>query len=249
MIRQAEMDSVLAAFSSRLRDKDLLEIGSGTGQQLGIFREICRSVVGVELSNCQYSHGPEVMEYDGNVLPFPDASFDVVFSSHVLEHLTNDQKIHSEMRRVLRPGGFSIHVVPVHGSKFYTFLTHYPATARRLQHKFLSKKQAGPEDGHGIAPQVKRSLAAKIFDLICLPRHGEYGNRISELFLMRPAAWKKRLEVLGWQVTSQKKIELAYSGYGLLGTRLGVVHRQRMAQFLIPTTMIFELVPQTARSG
>jgi hypothetical protein len=56
------------------------------------------------------------------------------------------------------------------------------------------------------------------------------------------------LEVLGWQVTSQKKIELAYSGYGLLGIRLGVAHRQRMAQLLMPSTMIFELIPQVARS-
>lgn len=50
-------------------------------------------------------------------LPFEDASFDVVFASHVLEHIKEDQKAVSEVRRVLRPGGFAILPVPLFGPK------------------------------------------------------------------------------------------------------------------------------------
>ena len=44
---------------------------------------------------------------DVRVLPFPDASFDAVFSYSVLQHLAKDdvRAVVSEIRRVLRPGG------------------------------------------------------------------------------------------------------------------------------------------------
>lgn len=46
-------------------------------------------------------------------LPFDDKSFDVVFASHVLEHVQDDNKALSEVRRILRKGGIAILPVPV----------------------------------------------------------------------------------------------------------------------------------------
>ncbi|HET8728169.1 MAG TPA: methyltransferase domain-containing protein [Alphaproteobacteria bacterium] len=45
-------------------------------------------------------------------LSFADASFDVVLTSHVLEHIPNDRAAIAEMARVLRPGGLAIVMVP-----------------------------------------------------------------------------------------------------------------------------------------
>ena len=47
-------------------------------------------------------------------LPFPDGSFDAVFSSHTLEHLylSQTRSLLRECLRVLRPGGVVRHVVP-----------------------------------------------------------------------------------------------------------------------------------------
>ena len=42
---------------------------------------------------------------DARRLPFADASFDVVLSAHMLEHLADPGLALAEMRRVLRPGG------------------------------------------------------------------------------------------------------------------------------------------------
>jgi SAM-dependent methyltransferase len=61
-------------------------------------------------------------------LGFPDASFDWVLSDQVLEHVEgNPQTAIDECRRVLRPGGISVHTTclinPIHGapSDFWRF--------------------------------------------------------------------------------------------------------------------------------
>ena len=45
-------------------------------------------------------------------LTFPDASFDVVVTSDVLEHVRLDERAHREIRRVLKPGGVHVFTVP-----------------------------------------------------------------------------------------------------------------------------------------
>jgi SAM-dependent methyltransferase len=46
-------------------------------------------------------------------LPFADSSYDVVYASHVLEHIENDATAIAEIRRVLAPGGIAILPVPL----------------------------------------------------------------------------------------------------------------------------------------
>lgn len=45
-------------------------------------------------------------------LPFPDRSFDVVLSSHVLEHVADDRAAVREIARVLRPSGWAALLFP-----------------------------------------------------------------------------------------------------------------------------------------
>jgi len=46
-------------------------------------------------------------------LPFADGSYDFVFASHVLEHIREDERAISELRRILRPNGIAILPVPI----------------------------------------------------------------------------------------------------------------------------------------
>jgi SAM-dependent methyltransferase len=46
-------------------------------------------------------------------LPFGDDTFDVLYCSHVLEHVVDDRKAMRELRRVLRPDGWALLVVPI----------------------------------------------------------------------------------------------------------------------------------------
>ncbi|MGI9474228.1 MAG: class I SAM-dependent methyltransferase [Rubripirellula sp.] len=61
------------------------------------------------------AHGPGVRQYDlRRGLPYEHGSFDAVYHSHVLEHLTPDdaRTMLSECRRVIRPGGVIRLAVP-----------------------------------------------------------------------------------------------------------------------------------------
>jgi SAM-dependent methyltransferase len=51
---------------------------------------------------------------------YPDAHFDVIYCSHVLEHVPDDVKAIREFVRVLKPGGWAILQVPIFGSKTIT---------------------------------------------------------------------------------------------------------------------------------
>ncbi len=50
-------------------------------------------------------------------LPFQDQTYDFVFASHVLEHIPNDEKAISEIRRILGPNGIAILPVPLIAEK------------------------------------------------------------------------------------------------------------------------------------
>jgi len=50
---------------------------------------------------------------DVTALPFEDGTFDAVICNHVLEHVPDDAKAMSELRRVLKPGGWAMLQVPL----------------------------------------------------------------------------------------------------------------------------------------
>lgn len=50
---------------------------------------------------------------------FPDESFDVIYCSHVLEHVANDRTAMNEFQRVLKRDGWAILLVPILGEKTF----------------------------------------------------------------------------------------------------------------------------------
>jgi len=94
----------------------LLDAGCGGGGMCVSFGEETASVVGIDLSDRFRSAGTRLADEkgvtnvsfaqaDGTALPFPDASFDVVLSHAVIEHVTRPLDYLRELRRVTRPGG------------------------------------------------------------------------------------------------------------------------------------------------
>ncbi|MBE6501052.1 MAG: glycosyltransferase [Methanobrevibacter thaueri] len=51
-------------------------------------------------------------------IPYEDNYFDLIYCSHVLEHVPDDKKALSELYRVLKPGGTALILVPINGIAF-----------------------------------------------------------------------------------------------------------------------------------
>lgn len=60
----------------------------------------------------------DTVKIDITDIGFPDNSFDAVIASHVLEHIKDDKKAIGEIYRVIRPGGWSVLVVPLYDEAF-----------------------------------------------------------------------------------------------------------------------------------
>jgi SAM-dependent methyltransferase len=90
---------------------DALEIGTGTGALLRTLLERGCRMQGVEINGALIAEGQRwhgalpIQKVSGIALPFPDASFDVVLSFDVFEHIPDSDAHLREVRRVLRPGG------------------------------------------------------------------------------------------------------------------------------------------------
>ena len=62
----------------------------------------------------------DVMEkMDITDIRHPDNSFDIIFCSHVLEHVPDDRKAIHEMSRVLKPDGWAIILAPINADKTF----------------------------------------------------------------------------------------------------------------------------------
>ena len=57
-------------------------------------------------------YAPADLRLDITRMDLPDASFDLILCSHVLEHVPDDRAAMSELRRVLAPGGLALILVP-----------------------------------------------------------------------------------------------------------------------------------------
>jgi SAM-dependent methyltransferase len=97
----------------------LLDIGTGSGWIAHYFASHPRHRLRVAAVDARDERvakdGYAFQQVAGTALPFPDASFDVVLSNHVIEHVGGEaeQLVHlAEARRVLRPGGTLYLAVP-----------------------------------------------------------------------------------------------------------------------------------------
>lgn len=60
-----------------------------------------------------------MIQMDITDIQYPDHSFDVIYCSHVLEHVSDDHKAMCELHRVLKPTGWAAIVVPMTGKATY----------------------------------------------------------------------------------------------------------------------------------
>ncbi len=113
----------LAFLRAALRPGDrALDLGSGAGEFTAAMAAAGASTIGVEVAEAALGRArarhPDcdfrLVPLDGP-LPFEDGSFELVWASEVIEHVTDTARWLSEVRRVLVPRGRLLVTTPSHG--------------------------------------------------------------------------------------------------------------------------------------
>lgn len=112
---------------ARAGGRDVLDVGCNTGYGTLRFVPVARRVVGVDVSpraieaaRARAPEGhPEFLLTSGFDLPFADATFDLVTSFQVLEHVPDAIPFLRELARVVRPGGEVILATPNAATRLY----------------------------------------------------------------------------------------------------------------------------------
>ena len=119
IIRDAEWKEVAYHIP---KNSKFLDVGCGSGYSLmRASLDLNCEVEGIDADPGAHGVGrflkelvksPEIKQGFAENLPYENESFDVVYSSHVLEHVNNEAKSLTEMRRVLKKDGVLIIGMP-----------------------------------------------------------------------------------------------------------------------------------------
>jgi SAM-dependent methyltransferase len=151
-----------AALRAHARGR-LLDLGCGQAPLFASYRDLVDDVVCVDrgLAPGAIDHLDRVCDLD-EPLPFPDASFDTILCTDVLEHLRRPDAAVAEVARLLRSGGKLIVGVPflywIHEDPHdYHRYTEYKLRAWCAEHR-LDVIALEP---YGGAPEVLLDMTAK----------------------------------------------------------------------------------------
>jgi SAM-dependent methyltransferase len=122
--QQRRLEMIVRLAGERIKGC-ILEDGCGVGMYVEHLSPFGRTVVGLEYDFERAAeagmNSPHIINGAGEFLPLPSATFDLILSHEVLEHVRDDRLAVREMVRLLRPGGRIVLFVPNRG---YPFETH-----------------------------------------------------------------------------------------------------------------------------
>jgi len=226
---------------------NVLELGCGIGFQSALLSTMSESVVATDLPDENMStHSPGKIRLQSlltglgieNVshefcsaesLPFEDNSFDMVFSSHVLEHIPDFESAMKEIYRVLKPNGFLFCVIPSSFDKPYAFLNHYLNLISLIPKYIVNKLSSVKSDDNSKSSsddKLKKNISNRsIHYYLIPPPHGEARSFFSEFKLWTPTNWKRRItKEINVSLISQSTTQYLpfLPLFGFLNPRLGV---------------------------
>ncbi len=101
------LEEQIRRFAPSLKGR-LLDVGAGKVLR---YKNLCTNITEYQTLERDASYGADIVG-NAEAIPVPDASYDSVLCTQVLEHLPHPQKAVAEMFRILRPGGYCLLTAP-----------------------------------------------------------------------------------------------------------------------------------------
>lgn len=253
-IRQREIELIISEIQYLpQQDCKILEIGAGTGWQAKTMADMGYQVQAIDLAESNYSDKRiwPILNYNGKNIPFSDECFDAVFSSSVLEHIPHLDEFQKEIKRVLKPKGIAIHILPSGSWRFWTNIAHYPYKAVLILKYIWSclshstKRQINTHTYKSTTPsntEIKFSTSVK--NALSPSRHGEVGSALSEIYYFSNCRWKRFFERTGWKIQKAYTNRLFYSGYQFFGPLIPINIRNYLSYILGSSCHIYVLTKE-----
>jgi SAM-dependent methyltransferase len=190
--------------------KRLLEVGCGIGTDLVRFARGGAVCTGIDLSQTAIDLArrnlsvngvtADLQVGNGEALPFPDASFDVVYGHGVVQYTADPAQLVRECHRVVRPGGRGIFMV-------YNRVSWLNAMSKvtrvELEHEDapVLRKFSIPEFRALLAPFAEVEIIPERFPVVSRLHGGWKGFLFNRVFVgtfnALPQSWVRRF---GWHL-------------------------------------------------
>ena len=239
-MREMELDAVGKWLLPRAQKRQkLLEIGGGNGLLAKKLADMGFDVTSIDPEPRAPLHF-SVEKGDSTDLQFEDSSFDVIFSSCVLEHISELDAAFSEMGRVLRKDGIMVHSVPTHYSMIYTMFTQPVGYLIKIGlifkygFKFLAKLFARPAAATQPQKQTTDAAAPSVYSKanlkmaltyanpirFCIPwPHGVAKSCFEEIRNWKPEVWRSKFQQAGFKIVETISLPAAYSMHAVFPYR------------------------------
>jgi SAM-dependent methyltransferase len=214
-----------------------LELGAGEGFESTLLAKYAKHLVCVENNPKRLVRAPnQKISYqlrDAEKLDeyCEPSSFDLVFSSNLLEHLREKERTLRKIHTVLKDSGVCITIVPGTLLKLCWIFLFYPNLClellevlskpgglRKVLHRtrglvfcreFFSSETALPQNWNNPNSPPSSPLLQCLWPAI----HGEYRSHLVEFLAYRRNSWKRLIEQQGFHVSGILKMPVV-SGYG-----------------------------------
>ncbi len=200
------------------KDEKVLEIGGGLGTDLAQFAKNGAHVTDVDFSVGHLRHAQQNFTCrglsgdfyvgDAEALPFPDNSFDLVYTNGVIHHTPQTQTVIDEIFRVLKPGGKVICMVYAQNSMNFWLNIFFWYGIRRgeiLNHSVNEIMSREVEvSSTGATPLVKVYTGARLrrmfsrFETIKVSKHQLVQSEVPKIIRIIPLRLLERF--LGWNL-------------------------------------------------
>ena len=196
---------------SAFRAQRLLEVGCGIGTDLVRFARGGARVTGIDLAQTAIDlarrnfemngvAAEELRVGNGEALPYPDASFDVVYGHGVIQYTANAPQLIRECHRVLKPGGSGIFMV-YNRVSWLNALSKVMKVALEHQDAPVLKKYSIGEFRELLKPFTAVEIVPERFPVRSRLHKGWKGAAFNTMFVgtfnALPRAWVKPL---GWHL-------------------------------------------------
>lgn len=213
--KKKELDIIFSRCPEQLFQTGL-ELGAGDGFQATLLTRYSSKLISTELNPAILKNkNTDLIEYricdaEKVIEVFDKKQFDLIFSSNLLEHLSNPHQTLGGVHELLKDEGITIHIIPNPFWKFCHLLFYIPNRCLIALERIAKKGRFTSEAEQDKTGNNRKSLAHRMFTL---RPHGVSKGNIREFFAFSKSRWIREFEKANLELVKIIKGPV-HSGYG-----------------------------------